>query len=214
MITVRVRTDDEVYRVDAVWLGPPKATLPWRARYVAWGVGMVVFLVTLTIERRIGFGFSFFVVAWAMIITVGVTRIICSRISHERPLGAVLVMWLRELNTPRLRATGNGGAVSATRVRIANERPRPGLRPERASRQRGKRPVQRQPRQNRQRGQATRQPRAAVEPGARQLPAPRAGRNQRRQLPTGTPDIGIHPTGSARPTDSREVRGVRTPVRK
>jgi hypothetical protein len=175
---------------------------------------MVVFLVTLTIERRIGFGFSFFVVAWAMIITVGVTRIICSRISHERPLGAVLVMWLRELNTPRLRATGNGGAVSATRVRIANERPRPGLRPERASRQRGKRPVQRQPRQNRQRGQATRQPRAAVEPGARQLPAPRAGRNQRRQLPTGTPDIGIHPTGSARPTDSREVRGVRTPVRK
>ena len=33
-----VRTDDEVYRVDAVWLGPPRATFPWRARYVSYGV--------------------------------------------------------------------------------------------------------------------------------------------------------------------------------
>ena len=48
---MRVRTDDEVYRVDAVWLGPPKATFPWRARYVAWGVGIVVFLVGLMSER-------------------------------------------------------------------------------------------------------------------------------------------------------------------
>ena len=29
-----VRTDDEVYRIDSVWLGPPRATFPWRARYV------------------------------------------------------------------------------------------------------------------------------------------------------------------------------------
>jgi hypothetical protein len=121
---VRIRTDDEVYRVDAVWLGPPKATFPWRARYVAWGVGIVTFLVVLLIERRIGFGFSFFSTAWAVVITIIVTRMICKRISHERPLGAVAVMWLRELTAPRRAPQVRGGAVSAATIRIRGDRPR------------------------------------------------------------------------------------------
>jgi len=48
---LRIRTDDEVYRVDAVWLGPPKATFPFRARYVAWGVDFLV-LLRLDLRRR------------------------------------------------------------------------------------------------------------------------------------------------------------------
>lgn len=122
---MRVRTDDEVYRVDAVWLGPPKATFPWRARYVAWGVGAVVFLLVLAIERRMNIGFGFFSTAWAVVITIAVTRIICSRISHERPLGAVMVMWLRELTAPREKLSGVGGASSAARIRVRAQRPRP-----------------------------------------------------------------------------------------
>lgn len=122
---MQVRTDDEVYRVDAVWLGPPKATFPWRARYVAWGVGMLVFVLVLSGERLVGFGFGFFTVAWAVVATIVLTRLICSRISNERPLGAVFTMWVRELNTPRERPSGNGGAASATRVRIRLDRPRP-----------------------------------------------------------------------------------------
>lgn len=122
---MRVRTDDEIYRVDAVWLGPPKATFPWRARYVAWGVGIVVFLLVLAIERRLNIGFGFFSTAWAVVITIAVTRIIGSRISHERPLGAVLGMWLRELTAPREQTSGTGGASSAARVRVRNRRPRP-----------------------------------------------------------------------------------------
>jgi hypothetical protein len=128
---VQVRTDDEVYRVDAVWLGPPKATFPWRARYVAWGVGMLMFVLVLSGERLVGFGFGFFTVAWAVVATIVLTRLICSRISHERPLGAVFTMWLRELTTPRETPSGNGGAASATRVRIRPDRPRP--RPRRRS---------------------------------------------------------------------------------
>jgi hypothetical protein len=131
---VQVRTDDEVYRVDAVWLGPPKATFPWRARYVAWGVGILVFLLTFTVQRWIGFGFGFFTIAWALVITVVLTRVLCSRISHERPLGAVLSMWAHELTSPREKPGGDGGAVSATRVRVHAQRPRPkqkGGRPER-----------------------------------------------------------------------------------
>ena len=122
---MRIRTDDEVYRVDAVWLGPPKATFPWRARYVAWGVGIVVFLLVLAVERRMNIGFGFFSTAWAIVITIAVTRIICSRISHERPLGAVMVMWLRELTAPREKTAGHGGAASAARIRVRVQRPRP-----------------------------------------------------------------------------------------
>lgn len=121
---MRIRTDDEVYRVDAVWLGPPKATFPWRARYVSWGIGLVVFFLTLTVERRIGIGFGFFSVAWALVITIAITRLIGSRINHERPLGAVVAMWLRELTAPRQTNAGTGGAVTATRIKVNAQRPR------------------------------------------------------------------------------------------
>jgi hypothetical protein len=132
---VRIRTDDEVYRVDAVWLGPPKATMPWRARYVAWGVGIVVFLLTLTVERRMGISL-FWAVAWGVVVTILITRLICSRISHERPLTAVTAMWLRELTAPREVTAGDGGAVSATRVRVRVDRPRPVPRGKRRDRSR------------------------------------------------------------------------------
>jgi hypothetical protein len=120
---VRIRTDDEVYRVDAVWLGPPRATMPWRARYVAWGVGVVVFLLVLTVERRIGISL-FWSIAWGIVATILLTRMITAKISHERPLSAVSAMWLRELTAPREVTTGQGGAVSATRVRVNTTRPR------------------------------------------------------------------------------------------
>ncbi|WP_016697000.1 hypothetical protein [Actinoalloteichus spitiensis] len=122
---MRIRTDDEIYRVDAVWLGPPRATFPWRARYVAWGVGLFVFLAVLTVERQMGIGFGFFSTAWAVVITIVLTKIICSRISHERPFGSVMALWARELTAPRQRHSGRGGAVSASRVRVRNDRPRP-----------------------------------------------------------------------------------------
>ena len=120
---MRIRTDDEVYRVDAVWLGPPKATFPWRARYVAWGVGTVVFLVVLTAFRQMGINL-FWSIGWGLAVTVALTMIICTRISHERPLGAVLTMWARELTAPREVVTGQGGAVSAASIRVRAERPR------------------------------------------------------------------------------------------
>lgn len=124
---MRIRTDDEVYRVDAVWLGPPKATFPWRARYVAWGVGTVVFLLVLTVFRQMGVSL-FWSIGWGMAVTIFLTMIICARISHERPLGSVLTMWVRELTAPREVVIGNGGAVSATQVRVRNDRPRRGQR--------------------------------------------------------------------------------------
>lgn len=120
---MRIRTDDEVYRVDAVWLGPPKATFPFRARYVAWGVGTVVYLLVLTVLRNIGVSL-FWSFAWGMVLTIGITMVICSRISHERPLGAVLTMWARELTAPRETEAATGGAASAAHLRVRAELPR------------------------------------------------------------------------------------------
>ncbi|QRP44983.1 hypothetical protein [Amycolatopsis sp. FDAARGOS 1241] len=134
---MRIRTDDEVYRVDAVWLGPPKATFPWRARYVAWLIGIPVFLLVLTVERWAGWSFGFFSTAWAFVATIVITRLITAKISHERPLGAVVAMAGRELNTPREKTAATGGAVSASRIRVRAERPLPKHKRKRAYRHHG-----------------------------------------------------------------------------
>ncbi|MCP2256056.1 hypothetical protein LY13_004839 [Prauserella aidingensis] len=122
---MRIRTDDEIYRVDAVWLGPPKATFPWRARYVAWGVGIPMFLVIMGIERQIGIGFGFFSTAWAFVLAIALTRMITAKITHERPLSAVFAMWLRELQSPREKTRADGGAASASKIKVRAERPLP-----------------------------------------------------------------------------------------
>lgn len=123
---MRIRTDDEVYRVDAVWLGPPKATFPFRARYVAWGVGFLVLLIVLGVERQLGIGFGFFSTAWGLLISIGLTRLICTRINHERPLSSVAAMWARELTAPRERSRAAAGAASAAKISVRSTRPRAG----------------------------------------------------------------------------------------
>lgn len=47
---MQIRPDDEVYRVNAVWLGPRGFTLPWAARYSAYGIWLVLFLGVLLVE--------------------------------------------------------------------------------------------------------------------------------------------------------------------
>jgi hypothetical protein len=116
---VLVRTDDEVYRVDGVWLGPPRATFPWRARYVSYGLGLLVMIVVLFVQRRIGIGLDFISVAWALIVTIVVTRFLGRRIDYERPLGQVLTLFRHEVTGPRERTAVAGGPVRCGHVRLA-----------------------------------------------------------------------------------------------
>lgn len=113
-----------MYRVDAVWLGPPKATLPWRARYVSWGIGLAATLLVLTVLRT-WWSFGFFVVAWSIVIAVALTRAIGKKITHERPLRDVGWMAIREVTTPRRKTDVQGGAARASAVTIRASRPRP-----------------------------------------------------------------------------------------
>lgn len=118
MRRVYVRTDDDIYRVDSVWLGPPRATFPWRVRYVGYGVGLIVMVLVMFVQRRVGIGLDFFSVAWALVITVVVTRFVGSRINDERPLGQVLGMFGQEVSGPRRRTRVAGGAVRSRHVRV------------------------------------------------------------------------------------------------
>ena len=98
---MRLGVDDEVYRVDSVWLGPRQATLPWRARYVAYGVGLLVFVGLQIVERRVGIALSFWVVMWSLLGTVAITRGLLRLIDYERPLLATLVAIANEIGAPR-----------------------------------------------------------------------------------------------------------------
>ena len=115
-----VRTDDEVYRIDSVWLGPPRATFPWRARYVAYGLGLVVMILIMFVQRRIGIGLDFFSVAWALVLTVFVTRLLGTRINYERPLGQVVELFRHEVRGPRARVAVGGGSVRFAHVRVSH----------------------------------------------------------------------------------------------
>ena len=52
-----LRPDDEVYRVDAVWLGPQGLTLPWSARYSAYGIWVTLFVGVLLVVAVASYGF-------------------------------------------------------------------------------------------------------------------------------------------------------------
>ncbi|WP_226379534.1 hypothetical protein [Pseudonocardia sp. KRD291] len=107
-----------MYRVDAVWLGPPRATFPWRARYVSYGVGLLVMLFLMFLQRRLGIGLDFLSVAWALVGTVAITRFLGKKIDYERPLGQVVGQFWAEVTGPRARSRAAGGSVRAAHVRV------------------------------------------------------------------------------------------------
>jgi hypothetical protein len=122
---VLVRTDDEVYRIDSVWLGPPRATFPWRARYVAYGLGLVVMILIMFVQRRVGIGLDFFSIAWALVLTIVITRLLGKRIDYERPLGQVVELFRHEVRGPRERTAVAGGPVRSRHVRVSRSQARP-----------------------------------------------------------------------------------------
>ncbi len=124
-----IEPDDELHRINGVWLGPPRVTLPFAVRYVAWGVGFVVFFVVITAERFLGIGFGIWTTIWAVIFTVAITTWICRRISYERPIGAMLVLAGRELYTPREPDRQQGGNLRSARPVAVRRAPCPGSAP-------------------------------------------------------------------------------------
>lgn len=120
---MRVPVDDEIYNVNAVWLGPPGRTLPFRVRYVAYAVGVLVFVALQVIERRLGIGLGFFTLAYSLLATVGLTRLVLSVVDPDRPLTAVLAAFAHEVAAPRDDTRVTAHMICPARVRAVPSRP-------------------------------------------------------------------------------------------
>jgi hypothetical protein len=108
---LRVAPDDDVYRVNAVWLGPRGLTFPWTARYLAYATWLVTFLVVLLIEAVVPGLHVGVPPVWEISITTLFTYGVMSFVDHERPVRAVWQTFLTDLSAPR-----PSGKTSPTRV--------------------------------------------------------------------------------------------------
>ena len=97
---MRVLPDDEVYRVNTVWLGPTVLTFPWTARYLAYAVWLVSFLVVLLVERITPLHIGVPPV-WEICMTTLFTYGVMGFVDHERPVRAVWETFRADLTAPR-----------------------------------------------------------------------------------------------------------------
>jgi hypothetical protein len=100
---VQLRPDDEVYRVDAVWLGPRGLTLPWSARYSAYGIWLVLFVSVLLVEAVLPMRVSVPPV-WEFVLTILATYAVTGVVDHDRPLVTVWQLLRNEVTAPRAAA--------------------------------------------------------------------------------------------------------------
>ena len=118
-----VRPDDEVYRVDAVWLGPQGLTFPWTARYSAYGIWIVLFVGVLVVEAVLPMRVSMPPV-WELVLTILVTYALTGVIDHDRPLISVWQLFRSELRAPRTPAADRPARTDTSSLRLRENRAR------------------------------------------------------------------------------------------
>ena len=112
-----LRPDDDVYRVDAVWLGPRGLTLPWSARYSAYGIWVVLFVGVLLAEAALPMRVTIPPV-WELVLTILATYALTGVIDHDRPLVSVLQLLHAEAKAPRPRKPRPARRHTTTTVRV------------------------------------------------------------------------------------------------
>ena len=118
-----IRPDDEVYRVDAVWLGPQGLTLPWSARYSAYGIWVVLFVGVLLVEAVLPTPVSIPPV-WELVLTILATYALTGVIDHDRPLITVWHLLRSEFRAPCSVQPGRPVQIDASSVRRRENRVR------------------------------------------------------------------------------------------
>jgi hypothetical protein len=97
---MRLYADDDVRRVNAVWLGPRGWTFPFAARYLAWGLWFAIFLGILAFEAVTPLDVSY-VPVWEGCIAVLASTALMMLVDHDNPISAVLRDFRTELTGPR-----------------------------------------------------------------------------------------------------------------
>jgi hypothetical protein len=97
---MRLKPDDDVYRINAVWLGPRGLTLPWVARYSAYAIWLVFFLTILLVEGltplKVGIP-----PVWEFALSVLGTYAVMGFVDHERPVRSLAELAVVEVTSPR-----------------------------------------------------------------------------------------------------------------
>jgi hypothetical protein len=114
---VLLRPDDEVYRVDAVWLGPRGLTLPWAARYSAYAIWLLLFMTALLVEAILPIPVSIPPV-WEFVLTVLATYAVTGVIDHERPVVTAWQLLRTETTAPRPPKEERPRRLSTASVRV------------------------------------------------------------------------------------------------
>jgi hypothetical protein len=112
-----LRPDDDVYRVDAVWLGPRGLTLPWTARYSAYGIWLMLFVSVLLVEALLPMSVSVPPV-WELVLTILATYAVTGVIDHDRPVVSVWHLLRCELTAPRPAGLERPVRLSVASVRV------------------------------------------------------------------------------------------------
>jgi hypothetical protein len=118
---MRVAPDDEVYRVNTVWLGPRGLTFPWTARYIAYAVWLMIFLLVLGVEAVTPLNVGLPPI-WEICIATLLTYAVMGFVDHERPVRAVWQTFVADLSAPR-RAPAEVLVTSTRKVQIRQTRP-------------------------------------------------------------------------------------------
>jgi hypothetical protein len=126
---MKIEPDDEIYRVNAVWLGPEQFPFPWRATYRAYGLGLVLLVVGVGVMRQL-YGITFWSFAFTLIATLKLTQIINRRMGFDRPFTAVLAMAAHEISGPRHSTTRRGIATAAKAITSENSEQEPAEAPQ------------------------------------------------------------------------------------
>lgn len=111
-----VSPDDEIYRVDEVFLGPDRFRFPWRWTYRQYGVALGSFLLLQAAERQAGIPIGLWPALFALLGAAWIARAVQDGINWDRGLNTIWREFCLEVSGPREQKTGTRGVVSVSRV--------------------------------------------------------------------------------------------------
>ncbi|MFK8851168.1 ATP-binding protein [Streptomyces sp. Ac-502] len=99
---MQMHTDDEIYAVDDIFLGPPRASFPFRVRYRAYLIGAALFALILVLEIWTGVIGPWNAV-YGLLATIWLTMQVMERVDHEHTAKAVFASFAHEVAAPAAR---------------------------------------------------------------------------------------------------------------
>ena len=103
-----IETDDDLYRVDQHWLGPPGRAFPRPVRWQAVGIGAVLLVLSLILVMGV---LSVPWSGWSVTVVLGLTYLGTKRIvdglGHERTIRSLARSAINDLTSPRSAAGRN-----------------------------------------------------------------------------------------------------------